>query len=278
MRFSERYGHKEPIPFLQPDEVTNELRNRIWNVLYTTYFDNIGALANYSPPFHKLSMHLRDSYFKIPVDDRDLDPKIELQMIKDHYLALNFPEFYDFLETMAVPTVARFRRFREDVFTEHCNQVFEEGKAAYRFVENWITPIINEEERAATCDAVRSDEAGRHISEAIALYRNRSKPDYRNSVKESISAVEATYRRLTGEKPKNIKTAITILENQGIKLPASLREGFSAIYGWTSGPDGIRHALMKDAREITEPQARLMLVMCSAYVNYLLCLRGTKPK
>ncbi len=173
--------------------------------------------------------------------------------------------------------MARFRRFNADVFTEHCNQVFEEEKAAYRFVENWITPIINEKERATIRDAARSDEAGRHISRAITLYRDRSEPDYRNSVKESISAVEATYRRLTGGEHKNIGAAITALEGQGrIDLPTSLKKGFSQIYGWTSGRDGIRHALMKDAPEITEPEARLMLVMCSAYVNYLLSLRGSK--
>ena len=287
MRFSERYGHKEPAPFLQPDELTNGLRNRIWNALYETYFGDIGdndpvfGFPRYSSSFNSLSTYLRHFYFKIPIDDRNNDPEIELEKIRKNYHGLNFPEFYDFLETMAGPTVVSFYQyqsgFRENKFTEHCNHIFEEEKAAFRFVENLITPTTNKEERAAINDAAKSDEAGCHIVHAVTLYRDRSNPDYRNSVKESISAVEATYRQLTGKRHKNINTAIAELEGC-IDLPTSLKNGFSSIYGWTSGPDGIRHALMKNARDVTEPEARLMLVMCSAYVNYLLSLRGSKPK
>ena len=122
--------------------------------------------------------------------------------------------------------------------------------------------------------AVATDEAGRHIHRAIELYKDRASPDYRNSVKESVSAVEATYRMLTGTSNKNIGDAISKLEAEGTKLPKSLKIGFSAIYGWTNGKDGIRHALMEDAHSVTEAEARLLLVMCSAYVNYLLSLRN----
>ena len=63
------------------------------------------------------------------------------------------------------------------------------------------------------------------------------------------------------------------MEKEGMHLPNSLKNVFSAIYGWTSGTDGIRHAMMDKASPVTEAEARLMLVMCSAYVNYLLSLR-----
>ncbi|MCY4284570.1 MAG: hypothetical protein OXC65_04405 [Thiotrichales bacterium] len=146
----------------------------------------------------------------------------------------------------------------------------------FRFVEHLVTPITNEDERAAVEEAAgTTDVAGGHIIQAITLYRDRATPDYRNSIKESVSAVEATYRQLTGEGHKDIKSAIIAMEGRGIRLALSLKRGFSAIYGWTSGPDGIRHALMDDARPPGEAEARLMLVMCSAYVNYLLSLRGT---
>jgi len=55
------------------------------------------------------------------------------------------------------------------------------------------------------------------------------------------------------------------------------QKGFSAIYGWASDLDGIRHANMGRDRPPTEAEARVMLVMCSAYVNYLLSLRGSDP-
>ncbi len=189
------------------------------------------------------------------------------------------PTLHDFLEAMADPVVAGFYQdqpgFRANAFTEWCNEIFEEEKAAVRFVENRITEITNDEERAAISDAARTDEAGSHIVQAITLYRDRTAPDYRNSVKESISAVEATYRRLTGKEHKDIGSAIAAMERQGIVLDPSLKAGFARIYGWTSGSDGIRHALMDGAHQPTEAEARVMLVMCSACVNYLLSLRGS---
>ncbi len=159
-------------------------------------------------------------------------------------------------------------------FVERCNEVLEQEKACFRFVANQIAPITNAEEKAELEKAAATDEAGDHIHQAVALYRDRSSPDYRNSVKESISAVEATYRMLTGKGHKDIGTAIAAMEKKGIELPKSLQNGFSAIYGWTNGKDGIRHPLLEGARIVTEAEARLMLVMCSAYVNYLLSLRG----
>ncbi|MCY4196542.1 MAG: hypothetical protein OXD33_06425 [Rhodobacteraceae bacterium] len=170
------------------------------------------------------------------------------------------------------------RGFEANAFETRCNRIFEEEKAAVRFVGHLATEITNEEERAAIHDAAQTDEAGSHIIQAIALYRERTAPDYRNAIKESISAVEATYRQLTGKEHKDIGSAITALENQGIALPSSLQAGFSAIYGWTSGPDGIRHALMGGAQPPAETEARLMLVMCSAYVNYLLSLRASDSR
>lgn len=37
-----------------------------------------------------------------------------------------------------------------------------------------------------------------HLTKALSLLSDRNKPDYRNSIKESISAVEATCKSLTG--------------------------------------------------------------------------------
>ena len=65
-----------------------------------------------------------------------------------------------------------------------------------------------------------------------------------------------------------------MMERRCIGLPP-LKKGFSAIYGWASGPDGIRHALMEGGRPPDEADARLMLVMCSAHVNYLMSLPGS---
>ena len=278
MSFSERHVHKKPAPMLDEDDLPQGLRNRIWNVLRAIHFHDISdGLNNYSRTFHDLSMHLRHTYFKIPFDERPPRPGAERKLIRDRYFQLPFPDFYDFLETMAGKEVASIYRRgdkRPIRFIERCNTVFQQEKARYRFVSNLITPITSEAEMAEVRFAADTDEAGNHIRRAIELYRDRTTPDYRNSIKESVSAVEATYRRLTGKQHKNIGAAIAAMESEGMQLPESLKTGFSKIYGWASGESGIRHALMEDDRTVTEAEARLMLVMCSAYVNYLLSLCG----
>lgn len=265
---------------LEKHDLPKGLRNRIWNVLWSTHF-NDGQIqkidGNYSDTFAGLSGRLRHSYFKVPIDDRSPSPNDERQYIRSLYFKLQFPDFYDFLEVMAGTYVASTYPEgddRTDQFVKRCNFVLKQEKACFRFISNLVTPITNEEEMAEVEKAAATDEAGSHIQRAIELYRDKNNPDYRNSVKESISAVEATYRRLTGNEHKDIGTAIVEMEKEGMHLPKSLKNGFTAIYGWTSGEDGIRHAQTEGARSVTEAEARLMLVMCSAYVNYLLSLRG----
>ena len=279
MSFSERHGYANPAPLLEEDSLPDALRNRIWNVLWTYHFHDISdEYGEYSDTFDALSKRLRHIHFKTPVDERSSDPHSERELIRYYYFQLQFPKFYDFLEKMAGNSIASIYPNgdrRPDRFVERCNTVFEQEKARYRFVSNLITPITSEEEMAEVQLAADTDEAGSHIRRAIELYRDRTSPDYRNSIKESVSAVEATYRRLTDEKHKDIGAAIAAMEGKGMQLPKSLKAGFSKIYGWASGESGIRHALMEDDRTVTEAEARLMLVMCSAYVNYLWSLRGT---
>jgi len=52
-------------------------------------------------------------------------------------------------------------------------------------------------------------------------------------------------------------------------LHNALKTGFSAIYGYTSDAEGIRHALL-DKSDLKFDDAKFMLVACTAFVNYLI--------
>ena len=113
-----------------------------------------------------------------------------------------------------------------------------------------------------------------HISRAIELLADRKKPDYRNSVKESISAVEAASRALCGKEKATLSDAVGFLEKQG-KVHPALKKSMSSMYGYTSDAEGIRHALMDDPA-LGFAEAKFMLVCCCAFVN-LLTLKSAKP-
>lgn len=68
------------------------------------------------------------------------------------------------------------------------------------------------------------------------------------------------------------------MENEGIHLHIAFKEGIIKLYGWTSDDGGIRHALMDGDSSVTENEARFMLVLCSAYVNYLIILYENRNK
>ncbi|MFH1639453.1 MAG: hypothetical protein ABIB93_03970 [Chloroflexota bacterium] len=98
---------------------------------------------------------------------------------------------------------------------------------------------------------------------------DKTSPDYRNSIKESISAVEAICRAITGNDKATLGEALKIIQEQGkLNLHTALKQAFSNLYGYTSDAEGIRHALL-DEPNLNSEDALFMLVSCSAFINYL---------
>jgi hypothetical protein len=73
--------------------------------------------------------------------------------------------------------------------------------SAYRFLGTKLTPIISEPEIQSIEDASseqdRFNPASSHLATALRHLSARDSPDYRNSIKESISAVEAACQIIT---------------------------------------------------------------------------------
>ena len=110
-----------------------------------------------------------------------------------------------------------------------------------------------------------------YLETALQLYAKRPDSDYRNSIKESISAVEVICREKTGE--NTLGKALNNLEKSGIYIPSMLQTAFDKLYAYTNLPDtGIRHALMDDTDNYTPSaaEALFILVSCSAFINYLM--------
>jgi hypothetical protein len=99
------------------------------------------------------------------------------------------------------------------------------------------------------------------------LLSNRQKPDYRNSIKESISAVEALCRIVGGTPKATLGDALKQIETK-VKMHPALREAFGKLYGYTNEAEGIRHSLL-DEPNLRLEDARYMVVTCSAFVNYV---------
>lgn len=109
-----------------------------------------------------------------------------------------------------------------------------------------------------------------HLNKALELYAQRPIGDYRNSIKESISAIEVYCREITGE--KTLGEALNKINGKGLVIPQILKIAFEKLYAYTNQPNtGIRHALMDESGTYTpaSEEALFMLVSCSSFINYL---------
>ena len=161
---------------------------------------------------------------------------------------------------------------RTKAFKSFCNSVLERENSAYRFVDDYVTEITSASEIQSVEEALEavSSMSGvkAHLSTAVELLSDRKNPDYRNSIKESISAVEGISQIMTGKPKATLGEALAILESSG-SLHGALKRGFSALYGYASDADGIRHAMLDEA-SLTFTDAKYMLIVCTAFINYVL--------
>lgn len=153
------------------------------------------------------------------------------------------------------------------------NKRFEVFLVGYRFIDQMVTPIDSTvaAESVATASRAAADVAlggARHsLDRATELLSDRQDPDYLNSVKESISAVEAVVKKVTGE--QTLGQGLKRLESAGLTLHPSLRKSWLAMYGWSSDEPGVRHGA-EEAGEGDQALAKYMLITCSAFVAYLI--------
>lgn len=143
---------------------------------------------------------------------------------------------------------------------------------AFVILNGELSPITNQEEISTFEKAGETpyESVNKHIKKAIALYSDINSPDYENSIKESISAVEALCSIITGETggQATLGKMLKHLEEKGVKIPQAMRSAYSSLYGYTSDEGGIRHGSM-EFKDVPAEDAKYMLVSCPAFVNYL---------
>ncbi len=271
MLFSQRMRLKPVKTVIQKDSMDRELRNGLWNVLdifcwgrMKRYRDRCISYSDLDALFNRLWCN----YFKWPLDTLDDYFPKTYQKIRKYFFDCGWYEVYDFIEFVA----ANDKGLPSEGFMEFCNSVMERELSAYRFVGGKITSITSEEEIQEIESALRVPdpfEAIRlHLKAALDKLSDRKAPDYRNSIKESISAVEALARSITGDEKAELGKALNIIEKK-MGLHGALKKAFSALYGYTSDADGIRHAMLEEP-SLTFADAKFMLVSCSAFTNYLI--------
>lgn len=266
--FSERYGYTKPSDIIIRERITPEIQNTICNAFYELLSFTKGD-NNYKL-YRNMQFSCWTIFFNERIETYNENIKVCVSCITSDKIVwhkkLDLLEFcIDYLKKQDF--YSRSYMF----FIEYLNCHFERLNFAYRIIDDKIIEISSQEEINVIEEALSDSNSVRvHLQSALQALSIKPDADVRNSIKESISAVEAICRDLTGE--NTLGRALNCLEQNNIIIPPILKKTFETLYIYTNdGSTGIRHALMDDDSKYipTKDEAIFMLVACSAFVNYL---------
>lgn len=272
--FSQRRGITPVSEKIQTDGIDDALRTALWNAVnkemrsipgfFPEGYREVGLISSFSEA-------IWDRHFKRPVDTRPADSKEIYNELRRHFLGAEWFEVYNFLEAVLQwwPDYQNVG-YRESL-QARLNDALERERSGFRFIDFLAVQITDAEEIKSIEEAIRDDRfaaVSEHLSTALHHLSRRPTPDFRNSIKESISAVEAMAREVTGKKKATLPDALDALARSKKPLHPALRGALEKLYGYTSDDAGIRHALEAEP-DLSLADARFMLVACSAFVNLL---------
>ncbi|GAT62089.1 AbiJ-NTD4 domain-containing protein [Paludibacter jiangxiensis] len=275
MRFSQRIGKKDVRQVLQTDSIDQILENKLWNNILNDFINKIEdhAYSYQKSKRAEVFIYIWENFFELKSDeipsytDGDVYTEGMTEYIKKWFLNAEWYEKYDLIEFLSDLS----NPLRLD-FTTKVNYTLKRELAGYTIIQNKIIQITAEQEISAIENALKNGSKYKsvetHLSQALEHLSNRENPDYRNSIKESISAVEAYCAILTNDSKSTLGKALNQIEKTH-KIHTALKSSFSALYGYTSDSGGIRHSLLEDDINVEIEDAKFMLVSCSAFINYL---------
>lgn len=158
------------------------------------------------------------------------------------------------------------------------NELFEKENIGYRFIEGRIEKITNKveiDEIVSASNTIYNEKVNEHIRKALNFLSETGDRDYKNSIKESISALEGSAAIVSGCKNKTLSENIKEIGKK-YELHPCLVEAVIKIYGYSSDESGIRHENEKEGHPVSFDEAKLILVLCSSCINYLMCLKCEK--
>lgn len=265
IKFSIRNGILTEKINIKGDNVT--LKNRLWTLFYQSAFDPYDSLDLELTDFEKTMAEL-GTHYEFPYNRIAKQKNVET--LKKYIVNGNC--WWLIYELIEIYVTRILETSKKDEFISQVNRILEEENSGYRMIAEIFVPITNEVELSAVEETLFSsfDVVEKHMKKALSLYSDRLHPDYENSVKESISAVESMCCIITGESGKTATLGATLkkLEKHGIHIHEAMKSAFEKLYGYTSDENGIRHGGI-NFKGASSDDARYMLVSCSAFINYL---------
>lgn len=226
--FSQRKGIRPLEKSMQKESMDDALRYKIWSALTIVVWDRwrardyMGYQSEDSKAVELLVETLWLHYFCLPIDSvpsfKKANPKSAYEIMREYCFEHHWWEVYDYVECIAKHIPPKWH----NSLRQTINNFLEIENAAYRMIDDEIVEITDETEIVEIESAINSSikTVRAHIEKSVELLSDRKKPDYRNSVKEAISAVEAACQALSGKRNASLGDCIKELKDKQPLHPA----------------------------------------------------------
>lgn len=267
--FSQRNGYIVPnkavIKEDMPENVLNSIQNAftemwtIYNIAPSIFVDMTATFGRYY-----LDLRISNNQHKL-LDPRCYIDNEELEWFdKIDVIEWMFNYLYENLSDYQIKNL--------EVCLSHLNKEFERHRYGYRIVKGLFIETTSNEELKSIETAISKADSNvtTHLMQAISsISPANAMPDFRNSIKESISAVGSFMREKFGG-----QTLGEALNNMQKKKPNLLHkfiiQAIEKLYTYTNQPDtGIRHELLSQDYLPDHSDAIFMLVQSSSIINYI---------
>lgn len=263
--FSHRDGVKEKRK-MQDKTFDEEALNKLWDFMFikiSSHYDSYSSFwGNRVQEFiygiySEILQKPIDASFHIFGSPGDLYlNNYSYSELKKNWYGFNFHQRLDMLEIFV-------KSLSDYAITDDLNFLLRQLLIPYRInKQQMIIQIDNEEEYKAIEDATKEIPA---LEKAVKFLYNRKNPDYRNSIKESILALEEMCKSISGD--NNFSNMLAIIEKQ-FNIHPSFIESIKKLYGFCSDEKWIRHSGNKES-DVDFEEAKACLVSCSLMINYL---------
>lgn len=272
--FSERKGIKHFSDIVQVNSLNERTRNKLYSVISESFDElHVDYNGNFKNEF--VEYLYKEIFSKterdIPMWGNEYNYDEIFNIIYSIVIEYDYTDIFTFIEGIIkfldIADKATYNRYNyKNTYIEAISNVFKKENVNYRIINEKITDIVDEQQISSIEETLNNPykEVSRHYSKAIEqLY---SLKDFDNSIKESISSVEAMCQILTKNSKATLGDALKLLKN---KIHPAMKSAFEKLYGYTSDANGIRHANGLGEGDSTFEEAKYMLISCSAFVNYL---------
>ncbi len=281
MKFSERMGYTKPKEVIQHESIDDDLKNDLWNLYYKNYLEAAEYQDIYllREDFKTYFKKLWTDFLKKKINEIPEQAYTFIKLVETDFFEKSKKWYfiYDLIEFTF--NTFDFHRISEKSYFNHqiesqLNSILEKNLSGYRFINKQFIPITNDHEIKSIEEASNNTNEFKtvslHLNKALELLSDKKAPDFSNSIKESISAIESYFKVFFNNPNIKFGDALNNLEHKH-GLDKQIKESINKIYAFSNNVGAIRHALKpgETSDKITLAEAKYMLVTCSAFINYL---------